>query len=576
MGAHLFLRATRRGLVIVALLNACLAAPAATNQVLSRILMVRAGGVPVYGELSPNTNRTPFLNLTKPQRLEVSFAPVPAFSNDPIRFRAKLEGFEDRWHEAGGEMDFWLIVLGASNNILSYHSFSMEGESEGWRGEAAMSPFRPRHAQIPLPVGAERLKLLLISEERSVLGSAAITDLRLQHIRADAADEILWTDPRFEQGENLGQPEGTPRHWQRGSLGASMALVMPLTPPDTGHALLIKDDDVLMSASWQVDVPLGKPVQAGDMLELQWREAFSVGIGSRTRYTRDVSMPGNYVFRLRTVSAFGEPLGAELALAINIPPPWWRRPAFVVPVVLISGAAIAATAWIIAHRRLRTRLLVLDHRRKMEQERVRIAQDIHDDLGASLTKISLLSQTAHEKLPGDNPAWQDTERLRTMAVRLTQQLDEIVWAVNPQHDTLESLLSYLTDFAEEFLAAAGIRARIQIPVELPDWPLPSSLRHNVFLAAKEALNNAVKHARASEIRLHSTVTRLGFELTIEDDGIGFSPPPPASGAPPPRRHHGLSGLQYRMESIGGQFQLVTAPGRGTRVTLAVPVKGAAP
>ena len=467
------------------------------------------------------------------------------------------------------------MIHGASNEILSYRTFIMTGESEGWGGDAAKSRFQQRRRSIYVPPGAEFMQVLLTAENWSVVGSAAITDFRVLRQDASGREENIWPDPNIEEGTNLDQPDGIPRYWQRSGVGKRMAQVTRLDPPAKGHALVIKDDDVRMSAAWQADVRLGGQAAAGEALTLKWQEAFSVGNGGRSRATFEPLPRGKYVFRVKTVTPFGEPIGSELAFTILIPQPIWKHPAFISSASLFSAATIAAIVWFLAHRRMQVRLDRLEHRRKMEHERFRIARDIHDDLGATLTQISLLSQAAHGKLETSNPAWQDTERLRSVAVMLTQKLDEIVWAVSPQHDTFESLLSYLTDFAEEFLEAAGIRARIHIPVEQPDWVVPSSVRHNFFLSAKEALNNTVKHAVATEVHLQVSITERTFKLTVEDNGCGFAPPPPTPGKPASGRH-GLDGMRNRMVSIGGDFTLDTAPGRGTRVTLTVPVTSATP
>jgi signal transduction histidine kinase len=417
---------------------------------------------------------------------------------------------------------------------------------------------------------------LLTSQFWTVLGCAAITDFKILRLNSDGDEENIWPDPNIEEGENLDQAEGTPRYWQRSSFGRRMAQVYGLPPPATGHALSIMDDDVRMSATWQAEVSLDNKTRAGDTLALEWREAYSVGIGGRSRATFEPIPCGKYVFRVKTVTPFGKPLGSELALTILIPQPLWRRPSFFLPLSLATAAGIAALVWFVVNRRLQVRLKRLEHRRQMEHERFRIAQDIHDDLGASLTHINLLSQTVHGKLQGNDPLRQDTDRLRTMAVGLTQKLDEIVWAVSPQHDTMESLLSYLTDFAEDFLQAAGIRARIQIPVQLPDWVLPSSFRHNVFLSAKEALNNAVKHGAPTEINLRLAIIDHAFKLTIEDNGCGFSPPASAPAQNIPSGRHGLEGMRSRMDSVGGKFEVISAPGRGTQVVFTVPVKRTIP
>jgi signal transduction histidine kinase len=565
----------RRLALFFVLLGASAGLSADTNGVLSRIVTVRVGGLMVQGPWSTNTSGVMSLTVPKPARIEISYEPIASTSNQPIRLLRILEGTETEWQEAGGQMqrnamELVVIIHGAANEILSYRTFSMTGESEGWQGDAANSKFQPRRRSIFLPPGAEGMQVLLTAENWSVVGSAAITDFRVLRPDANGREVNLWPDPNIEEGENLDQPDGIPRYWQRSGVGKPMAQVIKLPPPATGHALVIKDDDVRLSAAWQADVPLGGQTHAGDNLALGWQEAYSVGNGGRSRATFEPLPRGKYVFRVKTVTPFGEPIGSELALTILIPQPLWKHPAFIGSVILISAAAIAALVWFIAHRRMQIRLNQLEYRRKMEHERFRIARDIHDDLGATLTQISLLSQAAHGKLASSNPAWQDTERLRTVAVMLTQKLDEIVWAVSPQHDTFESLLSYLTDFAEEFLEAAGIRARIHIPAEQPDWVVPSSLRHNFFLAAKEALNNAVKHAGATEVRLQVSIKECAFELTVQDNGGGFSPPPPAPGNKPTGRH-GLDGMRSRMESIGGDFNLDTAPGQGTRVTFTVPV-----
>src|SRR5207244_8731794 len=130
--------------------------------------------------------------------------------------------------------------------------------------------------------------------------------------------------------------------------------------------------------------------------------------------------------------------------------------------------------------------------------RPRIAKDIHDELGASLTRITMLSQAARDGLE-HSPAAAEVDRIYDTARDLTRAMDEIVWAVNPQHDTLDSLATYLGKFAQDFLAAAHIRCRLDVPMQLPTWPLTAEIRYNLFLAFKEAVNNAVKHAHTSEV-----------------------------------------------------------------------------
>lgn len=191
-----------------------------------------------------------------------------------------------------------------------------------------------------------------------------------------------------------------------------MAQVLKPPPPATGHALAIVDDDVRMSATWQADLPLANRARPGDTLFLTWREAFSVGIGERSRATFDPLPPGEYVFRVKSVTPLGEPVGRELVLTILIPQPVWKRPAFVIPVGLLTAASIAALTWWIGHRRMSARMRQLEHYRALERERLRIARDMHDDLGASLTHMNLLSQTVLTKVPPGGPHGQGLAGVR--------------------------------------------------------------------------------------------------------------------------------------------------------------------
>jgi signal transduction histidine kinase len=156
-------------------------------------------------------------------------------------------------------------------------------------------------------------------------------------------------------------------------------------------------------------------------------------------------------------------------------------------------------------------------------------------------------------------------------------MDEIVWAVNPKHDTLDSLVTYLGRYAQHFLSVAAIRCRLDVPVNLPAWALTAEVRHNVFLALKEALHNVVKHAGATEVRVALEMRPDGFVLQIADNGRGFDwhalnrrATPMGDGARV-AGGNGVSNMQKRLEEIGGRCEWETARGEGTRVNLVVVV-----
>jgi signal transduction histidine kinase len=145
-------------------------------------------------------------------------------------------------------------------------------------------------------------------------------------------------------------------------------------------------------------------------------------------------------------------------------------------------------------------------------------------------------------------------------------MDEIVWAVNPHHDTPEGLVNYLEQFATEFLGAAGIRCRLDLPIQLPLWPLTAETRHNLFLALKEALHNAVKHSGATEVRIAVALDDRALVLSVEDNGRGFD----VSGAD--STANGLQNMRRRLDQIGGQCRIVSTPGQGAKVDFTVSFK----
>ncbi|HVM48882.1 MAG TPA: triple tyrosine motif-containing protein, partial [Candidatus Acidoferrum sp.] len=285
--------------------------------------------------------------------------------------------------------------------------------------------------------------------------------------------------------------------------------------------------------------------------------------------------PGDYTFRVQACNnddVWNE-LGASLAFTV-LPRPWqtwWFKGAL----LALGGGAVAAVAVWAVRLRVRRRLEQLERQRALERERARIARDIHDDLGASLTRISLLSQGVRAELEGKPGAAADADQIYSTARELTRAMDEIVWAVNPRHDSLDSLSAYLGRFAQSFLSTAGVRCRLDLPLNPPHWPLSADVRHNTFLAFKEALNNVAKHAHASEVRISLELEPDAFVLLIADNGRGFDwaalkgQPAPADDAARPGAGNGLLNMRRRLEEIGGTCEWDAAPGEGTRVRLVI-------
>jgi signal transduction histidine kinase len=217
-------------------------------------------------------------------------------------------------------------------------------------------------------------------------------------------------------------------------------------------------------------------------------------------------------------------------------------------------------------RRLKRRLERLEQHRAVDRERSRIAKDLHDDLGGSLTEINMLATALN---PGTLPATQADESMSLIAKksnRVVSALDEIVWAINPKHDSATSLADYLSGTSQEFLAAAGIRLRLDVQRNLAVIPLSPECRHDLFLAVKESLNNVVRHAQATEVRLRFKVADGCLCITVEDDGQGFDVSVMPAGG------DGLDNLRARLGSLGGTCRIVSRPGSGTIIEFKVPLK----
>jgi signal transduction histidine kinase len=204
--------------------------------------------------------------------------------------------------------------------------------------------------------------------------------------------------------------------------------------------LLVADDNVRSYCEWRMDLPLQGIAKSGDALTLEWKELFSVGEGGVHAVNYGRIPPGDYVFQVMAASPEGALTKEHATLAISIPTVFWKTPGFLTLAGLTGAGALATWVRHLTRRRLQRRLEQLEQQRALERERSRIAQDIHDDLGASLTRINLLSQSALGKLPDGHPAFDDAARIRSVANDLTRALDEVVWAVNPRHDTLDSLV----------------------------------------------------------------------------------------------------------------------------------------
>jgi signal transduction histidine kinase/ligand-binding sensor domain-containing protein len=283
--------------------------------------------------------------------------------------------------------------------------------------------------------------------------------------------------------------------------------------------------------------------------------------------------PGQY--RFRVISAGSADVWTETAnpLVIEIVPHFTQTAWFKTLVSAVVLGMVGTMAHLIGRAKLRRRLERLEMQQTMEKERQRIARDLHDDVGAGITEIMLLSELAKR---GNNEEPVATGEMNSQLNGITQKarqvataMDEIVWTVDPKNDSLADLASYLCDYAREFLRAGNVSYRIDMAEELPAVAVSAQQRHNLFMAVKEALNNAVKHSGASEVWLrivwanHSTA----LCVTVEDNGRGFD----AAAACKDESGNGLTNMRARLRAMGGETEFVSSAGAGAEVRFTIPL-----
>ncbi len=258
------------------------------------------------------------------------------------------------------------------------------------------------------------------------------------------------------------------------------------------------------------------------------------------------SLPaGDFRFEVRAISASGQP-GEAAAFDVTVQAALWKRPWF----VTLAAAMLAML--VTAAYRYRVRQLLA-----VERLRTRLASDLHDDIGASLTQISILAELARESASPD--VLDDVARI---ARGIVGEMSDIVWAIKPHHDRLDALAHRMRRFAADTLADAELEFDTS---GLPDdISVPLEYRRPLFLVFKETANNIARHAAATHVRIRLSVQDQILQLTMEDDGIGFDPAAPRDG-------EGISSIQRRMRDIGGSAIWESNPGGGTRFTAILPL-----
>lgn len=273
--------------------------------------------------------------------------------------------------------------------------------------------------------------------------------------------------------------------------------------------------------------------------------------------------PGQYRFLVMVGGSDNQWHATDRVLHLTVIPRWWeRRWLHVLAIALLVVICASGIAWG-QRRRYRFRLERLKTRNALEDERRRIARDLHDDFGSTLAGLALQGEAAAQAAETTSPARAEIAAITGRIRELIGTLNEVVWATDPANDSLANVVAFLCDHTEDFLSHGGVKIRLEVPPrpELPDVTVSAHARQNLLLAAKEALNNCVRHAAASTVWLKIRLASGNFIVEIADDGCGFDPTTARPGG------RGLTNITGRMQDVRGSAAIRSQPGGGTTVTL---------
>jgi signal transduction histidine kinase len=489
----------------------------------------------------------------------VSFRLGKSAQEDPEgcrRMRFKLGGVDEDWRQIASEMCVLVRFADAQGDQVGQRLFPVDGTSSGWRGAIENSTFNRRLEHVRVPPGAVSATMAISSSgPPTAMGVYVVRNLRISGGAPTAARLI------YETGSSI-EPDA--KSWVRSGTRPSMAKIVPT---NEGDAFCILDDDPGAHAEWSLARAGAPRVQAGERLTVEWSEMYDIGMGNRFDVNYGHLNAGAYTLWSEELDATGRPFATASQLEFIVLEPYWKSIWFWIGTSAATGLLLWLGCRAIIQWRIRQHLAKVEQERMLEHERLRIARDLHDDLGARLTHISLMSGLA-ENDPQSAASRESFQRISGMARELVAALYQTVWTVNPEHDNLEALVNYLCQLTQNLAESARIRCRIH-SCEVPDQrPVTSEVRHNITLAVKEALNNAVKHAGATEICVRIEFNDPRLSIAITDNGHGFD----ATQAP---QGNGLKNMQRRMESVGGSVTIQSTPEGGTAVCFEVSIAAAA-
>jgi signal transduction histidine kinase/ligand-binding sensor domain-containing protein len=272
--------------------------------------------------------------------------------------------------------------------------------------------------------------------------------------------------------------------------------------------------------------------------------------------------PGNYTFRVKAANAAGIWNPEEYTIAIYIRAPFWKTTWFYASLIILLLVIIVSITRFLAQTKLKKQIAALERQKEIEKERQRISREMHDDIGAGLTQITLMSESVKSK-SGTNAAT-ELEEIANTSRQLVSNMSEIVWSLNPANKTLEQLMAYMREQLHKQLEYSNIEYTILLPEAAGDIVLSNEYRRNLLLVTKEIVNNAIKYSAAKNLQLHASIIDNYFICSIKDDGVGFD-------LNELMRGNGLKNIRYRIEELNGKLDIQTEIGKGAKFEYRIPL-----
>ncbi len=273
--------------------------------------------------------------------------------------------------------------------------------------------------------------------------------------------------------------------------------------------------------------------------------------------------PGHYTLKVRAFNADGVEALKIYSLPLTIKTPWWQSLWFRLLALFMLAGLLILVVRNYTNRRLDKQRSELEKTQAIEKERNRISRDMHDDLGSGLTIIAILSEVVKKQLSDPVKAKETLDKIAVSSRDLVDNLQDIIWVLNPQNDTVESLSSYIREYGLKFFEPLSVQLDFDYPELFTGLHLSEEQRRNIFLTVKESFNNIAKYAWCTKVTVKIEETSTGIQLSIKDDGKGFDVNKVRLFA------NGLKNMQHRIEQVGGSYSISSEPGNGTLTQIVI-------